>query len=176
MTWFGGRGYTVQAPNSRTSLDLLDAALIVVELTHVTVLSRCTTIELVAPQVCLQYLPSLLSALAGTTVHRSTRLTCEHESSRARARERERERERKPMITKTTEADLTKPRAYKIRGMPKSNRYVASGACRTFETREQRACYTQSHCGFGGGVMGQDVSLTKLCQSCSGGVCLIFIS
>ena len=76
---------------------------------------------LVAPQVCLQSLPSLLPALAGTVAHRSARLIWERESSRgARGKEREREIERKQRITKTTEeADLTNPRAYKGNGMQK---------------------------------------------------------
>ena len=151
MTWFGDLGVEDTPAGLRTA-----ELLLICWMPHCGAHS-CDIVSslLVAPQVCLQSLPSLLPALAGTVAHRSARLIWERESSRAR--EKERERERKPRITKTTEeADLTNPRAYKERGMQKSSRYFArhrfstngegwaSGARRTFETREQRARYNHT--------------------------------
>ena len=153
MTWFGDLGVEDTPAGLRTA-----ELLLICWMPHCGAHS-CDIVSslLVAPQVCLQSLPSLLPALAGTVAHRSARLIWERESSRARGKEREREIERKPRITKTTEeADLTNPRAYKERGMQKSSRYFArhrfstngagwaSGARRTFETREQRARYNHT--------------------------------
>ena len=136
MTWFGDLGVEDTPAGLRTA-----ELLLICWMPHCGAHS-CDIVSslLVAPQVCLQSLPSLLPALAGTVAHRSTRLIWERESSRARGKERE--RERKPRITKTTEeADLTNPRAYKERNAKIKQIFCPSSifARRTFETREQRA-------------------------------------
>ena len=119
MTWFGDLGVEDTPAGLRTA-----ELLLICWMPHCGAHS-CDIVSslLVAPQVCLQSLPSLLPALAGTVAHRSARLIWERESSRAR--ERERESELKPRITKAIEADLTNPRAYKERGMQNSSRDVA---------------------------------------------------
>ena len=121
-------------------------------LTHVTLSRRCLLHPRSACSLC-----RLCCRLWQAPLLTEARGSSGSEKVAEREGKRERERERKPRITKTTEeADLTNPRAYKERGMQKSSRDFArhrfstngagwaSGARRTFETREQRARYNHT--------------------------------